>query len=97
MIQNWFNAFKNIRIQTPSRQVRGQPLPGDAEDLGEFWARTDAAWNRVLTEAAPVAAALVSHCRGLGPEVRAARRAGRRAGRWGCRAGVWVGSACVAV
>jgi broad specificity phosphatase PhoE len=33
--------------------VRGQPLPDNAEDLGEFWARTDAAWQRVLTEAAP--------------------------------------------
>jgi broad specificity phosphatase PhoE len=36
-----------------SWQVRGQPLPPNAEDLGEFWARTDAAWQRVLVEAAP--------------------------------------------
>lgn len=70
--------------------MRGQGLPADAEDLGEFWYRTDAAWQRVLSEAAPrsaagsgasgggrtvvvvahaaVAAALVCHCLGLGPE-----------------------------
>ncbi|GBF99445.1 2-carboxy-D-arabinitol-1-phosphatase-like [Raphidocelis subcapitata] len=37
----------------PGALVRGTPLPDNAEDLGEFWARTDAAWQRVLTEAAP--------------------------------------------
>jgi broad specificity phosphatase PhoE len=37
----------------PNKKVRGQPLPPNAEDLGEFWARTDAAWQRVLVEAAP--------------------------------------------
>lgn len=36
--------------------MRGQPLPPDAEDLGEFWARTDAAWQRLLREAAPPSA-----------------------------------------
>ncbi|KAI8464921.1 MAG: phosphoglycerate mutase-like protein [Monoraphidium minutum] len=33
--------------------VRGQPLPANAEDIGEFWARTSAAWSRVVSEAAP--------------------------------------------
>ena len=74
----------------PGGLVRGRPLPPDAEDLGEFWARAGAAWGRALAEAAPrsavgsresgggrtvvvvahaaVAAALVCHCLGLGPE-----------------------------
>ncbi len=66
----------------PARaQLLGQELPADAEQLEEFWARTDAAWaacaaaaaagggaNVVVVAHAAVLSALVGKCLGLGPE-----------------------------
>jgi broad specificity phosphatase PhoE len=62
-------------------QVQGQPFPDDAEQLGLFWERTAAAWDKLREAAAAgggsnvvvvghaaVHAALVCHCLGLGPD-----------------------------
>jgi len=53
MLQELRNLDVGLWEGQPGSLVRGQPLPADAEDLGEFWARTDAAWQRVVSEAAP--------------------------------------------
>jgi 2-carboxy-D-arabinitol-1-phosphatase len=59
-------------------QVQQQPLPPDAENLADFWARTGSAWRMVHSSAtagaggttcvvahAAVHSALICHCLGL--------------------------------